>query len=344
MPKILITRNVGAEAMRLLKATRFELIVNPVDAEPSRAWVLEQIADPDVVAACIMHGQPSDRVDAEFLSHANKNLKVISTFSVGYDHIDVAAANARGIAVGHTPGVLSDAVADLTVMLVLMAMRRVEEGISLVKSGGWPQLPWAPFVMCGPGLGAPNLTIGFLGFGRIAECVVDRLLAFTNKSAPPRVLYTSSRAREDQAEIDAGFSSRWGVDVKRVEKDGLAEADIVIVLCALTPDTEGAVDAALLKKMKKTAVLVNAARGPIVNSDDLNAALDEGEIFGAALDVITGEPHIAPDHPLVLNKRCAVLPHMGSADYGTRNAMADLCVRNAIAGAEGRALPAEVRV
>lgn len=255
------------------------------------------------------------------------------------------AANARGIKIGHTPGVLSDSVADITTMLVLMTMRRVEEGIALVKSGGWPQLPWAPFVMCGPGMNHPNLTIGFLGFGRISECVVDRLLAFTNKAAPPQIIYNSSRARANQADIDAKFSARWGVSVQRVEKDDVAaQADILVVLCALTPETTDVVNAAFLRKMKKTAVLVNAARGPIVNSDDLNAALDNGELFGAGLDVITGEPHIAPDHPLVLNKRCVVIPHMGSADYDTRNAMADLCVRNAIAGAEGKPLPAEVKV
>lgn len=230
-------------------------------------------------------------------------------------------------------------------MLVLMTMRRVEEGIQLVKSGGWPKLPWAPFVMCGPGLNHPNLTIGFLGFGRISECVVDRLLAFTNKAHPPTILYNSSRARANQAEIDANFSKRWNVKVTRGEKDDVAaQADILIVLCALTPETTNIVNKDFLGKMKKSAVLVNAARGPIVNSDDLNAALDQGEIFGAGLDVITGEPNVAPDHPLVLNKRCVVIPHMGSADYDTRNAMADLCVRNAIAGAEDKALPAEVKV
>lgn len=277
--------------------------------------------------------------------HAIETTTVHPKLSLIPDHIDVKAANARGIKIGHTPGVLSDSVADITTMLVLMTMRRVEEGIQLIKSGGWPKLPWAPFVMCGPGMNHPNLTIGFLGFGRISECVVDRLLAFTNKKAPPKIIYNSSRARSNQAEIDAKFSERWGVEVKREEKDDIAaQADILIVLCALTPDTTNIVNSAFLKKMKKTAVLVNAARGPIVNSEGLNAALDAEEIFGAGLDVITNEPHVAPDHPLVLNKRCVVIPHMGSADYDTRNAMADLCVRNAIAGAQDDVLPAEVKV
>lgn len=232
-------------------------------------------------------------------------------------------------------------------MLVLMTMRRVGEGIDLVKSGGWSQLPWAPFVMCGPSIGHANLTIGFLGFGRISECVVDRLLAFTSKSAPPSILYTSSRARPNQAEIDGAFSQRWGgISVARAadELEVAAKADIVIVLCSLSPATTDLVDAKFLRAMKPTAVLVNAARGPIVNSEDLAAALDAGELFGAGLDVITGEPHIAPDHPLVKHPKCVVIPHMGSADYDTRNAMADLCVSNAIAGAKGEALVAEVKV
>lgn len=126
----------------------------------------------------------------------------------------------------------------------------------------WPQLPWAPFVMCGPSIGHPNLTIGFLGFGRIAECVVDRLVPFVNKTAPPSILYSSSRARPNQAEIDADFSKRWGYDVRRATSpDEVAEkSDIVIVLCSLSPATTSLVNKDFLKKMKKTAVLVNAAR------------------------------------------------------------------------------------
>jgi glyoxylate/hydroxypyruvate reductase len=245
--------------------------------------------------------------------------------------------------------------------------------------------------MCGPSISHPNLTIGFLGFGRISECVVDRLLAFTSKAAPPKIRYVSSRARPDQAAIDSAFSTRWGVDVARAEKDDVAaQADIVIVLCSLSPATTDLVNKDFLRRMKKTAVLVNAARvskdtargmgyairdtllaprssllaprssllmpillpiisqltpqGPIVNSADLAWALDNDEIFAAGLDVITDEPRIAPDHPLVQHPKCAVIPHMGSADYDTRNAMADLCVRNAIAGARGEALIAEVKV
>ena len=147
--------------------------------------------------------------------------------------------------------------------------------------------------------------------------------------------------------------------MKRVEKDELAKnADIVIVLCDLNPNTKDLVNKDFLKQMKNTAILVNAARvsthqekktssspqGPIVNSEDLAEALEKGEIFGAGLDVITGEPHINADHPLVKAKNCVVLPHMGSADYDTRNAMAERCARNAIQGAKGEDLVAEVKL
>ncbi|WRT64274.1 uncharacterized protein IL334_001205 [Kwoniella shivajii] len=315
MSKILVTRHVGEHAMRILENSGYELIINPEDSEPSREWVLKQLADPAVKAACIMHSQPSDKVDEELIDICNQNLKCISTFSVGYGERDMKRPNST--------------VADITVMLVLMTLRKVGYGIDLVRRGDvserllaranvsqWPQLPWAPFVLCGHSIGHPGLTIGFLGFGRIPQAVVDRLLAFTNKDQPARILYTSSRARDNQDEIDAGFSKRYGVQVKRVEKDELArEADVLIVLCNLNPSTKDL--------------------GPVVNSEDLYNALKSRQIWGAGLDVLTGEPNIKPDHPLLHLDNC-------SADYDTRDKMAELCVRNAIAGATGKALLAEV--
>lgn len=312
--------------MAILRQSDYDLIVNPEDAPPSREWVLNHLADPQVYAACIMHSQPSDKVDKELIATANDNLRCISTFSVGYDHIDVKAANARGIKIGHTPGVLSDAVADIAVILVLSTLRRIGEGINLVKSGNWKQQPWAPFVNCGLSIGHPSLTIGFLGFGRISQATVRRLLAFTNKEQPPRIMYTSSYQRDNQDEIDANFSKTFGVEVRREEKESLAsQADILIVLCDLNPSTKDLVNKSFFQRMKKSAILVNVARGPIVNSEDLHEALVSGQIFGAGLDVLTGEPDIPADHPLLALDNCLVLPHLGSADYDTRNAMAERC-------------------
>ncbi|WWC66501.1 uncharacterized protein I206_100403 [Kwoniella pini CBS 10737] len=197
----------------------YELIVNPEDAAPKREWVLKHLADPEVGAACIMH-----------------------------NHIDVKAAHARGIKIGHTPGVLNDA------------------GESTPQ---WPSLPWAPFVLCGHSISHPGLTIGFLGFGRISQAAVERLIAFTNKTEPANIIYTSSRRRENQDEIDTDFSKRYGVQVKRVEKDELAtNADILIVLCDLNPSTKDLVNKDFLAKMKPSSILVNVARamkgGPLL--------------------------------------------------------------------------------
>ncbi|KAK1926720.1 hypothetical protein DB88DRAFT_178414 [Papiliotrema laurentii] len=343
MPSLLITRPIGPDATAILEQSGFNLIMNPEDAAPTREWVLGHLANPDVHGVCIMHPHKSDRVDEEFLNACNPNLKVISTMSVGYDHIDVEGAKKRGIKVGHTPGVLDDSVADITVMLVLMTMRRVEEGIQIIKAGEWPTLPWGPFVMTGPSIGHPNLTFGFLGFGRISQETVKRLLAFANKSQPPTIIYNSSRARRNQQEIDAEYTKKFGVTVQRVEKDELAaRSDVLIVLCVQNESTINLVNKDFLRKMKKSAVLINSARGPIVNSEDLAWALDQGEIYGAGLDVITHEPNVGPDHPLVQHRRCVVIPHMGSADFDTRIAMASRCARNCIQGARGEALEAEV--
>jgi glyoxylate/hydroxypyruvate reductase len=299
------TRPIGAEASEILESSGFDLIRNTEDAEPTREWVLKHLANPDVYGVCIMHPHKSDRVDDEFLAACNPNLKVISTCSVGFgesymvsvsprrradaiDHIDVKGANAKGIKIGHTPGVLDDSVADITTMLVLMTMRRVEEGIQLIKNNEvspatatsctlrhtpssdtrwrptdhqWPTLPWGPFVMTGPSIGHPNLTIGFLGFGRISQETLRRLLVFTSQSAPPTVTYVSSRARPNQAEIDAEFTKKFGVTVKRQEKEEVAaQADILIVLCVQNESTINLVNKDFLRKMKKSAVLVNAAR------------------------------------------------------------------------------------
>ncbi|WWD17754.1 hypothetical protein CI109_102195 [Kwoniella shandongensis] len=345
MPKILVTRHLGQQAMTVLEQSGLDLIVNPEDAAPSRDWVLGHLANPEVQAICLMHSQPSDKVDEQLLDAASPNLRCVSTFSVGYDHINVKAANARGVKVGHTPGVLDDAVADLTVMLVLMTLRRVGESIQLVRSGGWPQLPWAPFVNCGQSISHPSLTIGFLGFGRISQAALERLLVFTNKTDRPQIIYNSSRRRDNQDTIDADFSKRYGVDVKRVEKEELAaKSDILIVLCDLNPSTKDLVNKSFFEQMKESAILVNVARGPIVNSEDLHEALTTGQIWGAGLDVLTGEPNITADHPLLHVKNCLVLPHLGSADYDTRNKMAELCARNAIAAVRGDELLAEVKL
>lgn len=286
----------------------------------------------------------SDRIDSEILSAATSSLRVVSTFSVGYDHLDVSSLRSKNVRIGHTPDVLNDAVADITVMLVLMATRRAGEAMQIAREGRWPKTPWSPFLLTGPALSSPGLTIGFLGFGRISQATLTRLLAFTNKQTPPRCIYTSSRERSDQRAIDDAFSAEYAIDVQRVPLDDLAsQSDVLIVLCSLSDSTRNLVDASFLSRMKTSAVLVNTARGGIVDSQALADALERGTIFGAGVDVVEGEPNVAADHPLLKQPRCIVLPHIGSASDESRLGMADLCARNALAGLKGEEMPAELK-
>ncbi|KAJ9113023.1 hypothetical protein QFC22_006119 [Naganishia vaughanmartiniae] len=257
---------------------------------------------------------------------------------------------ARGICVMMADKVdeeLLAAVADIAVLLVLMTMRRIGEALQVVQEGRWPQTPWSPFLLTGPALTRPSLTIGFLGFGRISHCTLERLLAFTqprNSAHAPRCIYTSSRSRSNQQDIDNQYTQQFGVATRRVEADVLAkESDVLIILCSLNEDTKGMVNAAFLEKMKSDAALINVARGPIVDSAALAAALEKGHLCGAGLDVIDGEPNIPRDHPLVMNPRCVVLPHVGSASDMSRNGMANLCVTNVLAGVAGEEMPSELR-
>lgn len=155
-------------------------------------------------------------------------------------------------------------VADTAILLVLMAMRRAGEAIRIVQDGKWPQTPWSPFLLTGPALSRPSLTIGFLGFGRISHCTLQRLLAFTQSPTsehPPRCIYTSSHARPNQERIDEEYSRQFGVSTRRVEADVLAaESDVLIVLCTLNEKTKGMVDSKFLNRMKNDSVLINVAR------------------------------------------------------------------------------------
>ncbi|KAI5449812.1 hypothetical protein NCC49_004024 [Naganishia albida] len=339
--KIVVCRDMGEDAMGLLQRSGHEIVAWNDASPPPRSWVLDNVKG--AAGICVMM---ADKVDDELLDAAGPSLKVVSTFSVGYDHFDTSALRNRRIRAGHTPKVLNDAVADTAVLLVLMAMRRAGEAIRIVQDGKWPQTPWSPFLLTGPALSRPSLTIGFLGFGRISHCTLQRLLAFTQSPMsehPPRCIYTSSHVRPDQQQIDADYSRQFGVSTRRVEADLLAdESDVLIVLCTLNEKTKGMVDGAFLNRMKKDSVLINVARGSIVDSNALAEALQQGKIFAAGLDVIDGEPNIPADHPLVREPRCVVLPHIGSADRESRSQMALLCAKNVLAGVNGMEMPAEL--
>jgi glyoxylate/hydroxypyruvate reductase len=282
----------------------------------------------------------SDKVDRELIEAAGPSLKSISTFSAGADHVDLEALKERNIRLGYTPTALTDAVADLTVMLVLMAQRRAGEAIGRVIDGQWPQMPWSPLLMTGPQIGGS--TVGFLGFGRITQATLKRLIPFGIK----RAIYLTSKPGKPAKEDYFGLIEEASIPIEPAESvDQIAsESDVVIVGCALTPSTKHLVNASFLTKMKKKAVLVNIARGPVVDTDALVNALDKEQIFGAGLDVIENEPNIQADHPLLKQPRCVLLPHIGSAAIETRDIMAIETVKNLLAGLRGESMINEVEL
>jgi len=273
----------------------------------------------------------TDKVDQELLEAAGPQLKTIASFSVGTDHVDRDALKKRNIRLGYTPTCLTDAVADLTVMLILMAQRRGGECIAKVTRGEWPQMPWHPLLMTGPQI--RGSTIGFLGFGRIAQASLQRLLPFGIK----RAIYLTSKPGQLVKEDHFGLLKNPTITIEPATSiDQLAkESDVVIVGCALTPATKHLISSDFFAKMKKLAVIVNIARGPIIDTDALVKALDQDTIFGAGLDVIENEPNITADHPILKQPRAVLVPHIGSATIETREQMATESVKNLLAGLKG---------
>jgi glyoxylate reductase len=248
------------------------------------------------------------------------NLKVVSNFGVGVDHIDLAAAKARGIPVGNTPGILDGATADLAFALLLAAGRRVVEGDRYARGPHFTH--YDPSYMLGREV--HSSIIGIFGMGRIGRQVAMRARGFGMT-----VLY-HNRNRDDEAEIALG--ARYAT-----KSDLLAAADYVVLCVPLTPDTRGLIGAAELAQMKPTATLVNVARGAVVDKDALTDALKAKRIFAAALDVTDPEP-LPRDHPLLALDNLVITPHLGSATEETRRRMAELSILNLMAGLEGKPL------
>lgn len=262
----------------------------------------------------------TDRVDAALLAAAPR-LRVVSSCSVGLDHVDVAAATARGIPVGHTPGVLTETTADLTLALMLAAARRVPEADRFVRAGRWrPERRWAPDMLLGRDL--HGATVGLVGLGAIGQAVARRLAGFGC-----RILGWTRSGRTVPGVEPAELAAL------------LAASDFVSLHVALAPETRGLLDAGRLAAMKPGAILVNAARGGLVDEAALAERLGSGALAAAGLDVFAEEP-VDPASPLLALENVVVAPHIGSASVRTRERMADLAVENLLAGLEGRPLPA----
>jgi len=264
----------------------------------------------------------TDRIDRD-LFEASPMLRIVSTCSVGVDHIDVDAARAHGVEIGHTPGVLAETTAELAFGLLLAAARRIAEGDRWLRSGAWrPEARWAPDMLLGRDLA--GATLGVLGLGAIGQAVAARGRAFGMRT----IGWTPSGRRVDAVE-------------SRSFEQTLAEADFVTVHVAYSERTRGLIDAAALERMRPGAYLVNTARGGIVDESALARALSSGHLAGAALDVFAQEP-LERTSPLLALENVVLTPHIGSASLATRRRMARLAVDNLRAGLLGEPLPAAV--
>lgn len=313
--RVLMTRQLPEVAMQAIREFA-ECDVWPGDRPMPSPVLSERIAEAEGLL-CLL----TDRVDAALLSRAPK-LRVVSTMAVGVDHVDLAACSERGIPVGNTPGVLTETSADLAFALLMTAARRVVEGAEYVKNGLWQT--WSPTLLLGQDIfGA---TLGIVGFGRIGQAMARRAQGFGM-----RVLVCHSRSLADEV-LQAHQVE--GVSLETV----VGESDFLSLHVPLTPATRHLINRDALSKMKRTAVLINTARGPVVDTEALCQALLEGKIAGAALDVTDPEP-LPATHPLLSLRNCVIVPHVASASIATRRRMALMAVENLHAGLRRRCLP-----
>ncbi|MDQ6805271.1 MAG: D-glycerate dehydrogenase [Actinomycetota bacterium] len=305
MARVFVTRRLPGPALTRLLAEH-ETEVWPERLPPPRDELLARSAEVDGLISML-----TDQVDGELIDHA-PHLRAVSNYAVGTDNVDLAAATRRGIPVGHTPDVLTDATADLAFALLLAAARKLPEAAQAVRDGDWPT--WEPASHLGHSV--HGATLGIVGFGRIGRAVAARARGFDME-----VLTTST-------------SSTAGLPLD----DLLDRSDFVSLHCPLTPATRHLMDTRALSLMRPNAILVNTARGPIIDQVALRSALVEGTIGGAALDVSDPEP-TAPDDPILTAPNLLLTPHIGSATTAARERMSELAVENLLAGLEGRPLP-----
>lgn len=303
-PTVFVTRRLPDALLQPLKdAVHLHMWEEELEPVP-RETLLEAAAAADGLLTML-----SDRIDRALIERAPR-LKVVANLAVGFDNIDLAACEERGVIVCNTPDVLTETTADLTFALLMATARRLIEAADYVKNGQWKE--WGPYLLAGKDI--HHQTIGIFGMGRIGAAVAKRAKGFDMD-----VIY-HNRSRNEKAEKELG--------ARYVGFDELLEtADYVVSLLPLTEETCGLFGRAAFKKMKKDAIFINAGRGAVVDEDALYEALVQGEIAAAGLDVFQREP-IGKDHPLLKLKQVVALPHIGSASVATRTKMIELCREN----------------
>ncbi|HBB34823.1 MAG TPA: D-glycerate dehydrogenase [Cyanobacteria bacterium UBA8803] len=313
-PQVFITRRLPTDLDVLQQVATVEVWIER--QPPPYKVLLEKIRTIDGLL-CLL----TDRIDSQLIAAAT-SLKVISQMAVGYDNIDIPAATARGIPVGHTPGILTDATADFTWALLMAAARRVVEADRFTRAGRW--LTWEPDLLLGPNI--TGATLGIVGFGRIGQAIARRAKGFEM-----RILYASKH------QWDLELEKALGVEFVPFDRL-LSESDFVTIHTPLSKDTYHLFSDRQFELMKPSAILINTARGGVIDPDALYRALSQGQIAGAALDVTEPEP-ILMDSPLLTLDNLIMTPHIASASRQTREKMANMAIENLIAGLRGAPLP-----
>jgi lactate dehydrogenase-like 2-hydroxyacid dehydrogenase len=316
-PRVLVTRKLPADVEARL-ARDYDAILNKHDRLFGAEDIIAGAAGCDALLPC-----PTEKLTAEVVARLPESIRIVATFSVGYEHIDIAACKARGIIVGNTPDVLTDATADIALLLMLGAARRAYEGERMVREDRWNS--WTPTMMLGIHMSGKRL--GIYGMGRIGQAVAKRARAFDMK-----IHYANRSRLPAERELGATFHPR--------AEDMLPHCDFLSINAPSSPDTNGFLNAARIALLPDGAIVVNTARGPLVDDEALIAALKSGKLAAAGLDVFTGEPKINPGYRPLQNT--FLLPHLGSATTETRNAMGFRALDNLDAFFAGRPLPSRV--
>ncbi|ADT84103.1 glyoxylate reductase [Thermococcus barophilus] len=316
-PKVFITRQIPETAINVIREY-YEVEVWRDEKEPPREVLLEKVRDVDALVTLL-----SDKIDREILDNAPR-LRIIAQYAVGYDNIDIEEATRRGIYVTNTPDVLTEATADFAWALLLATARQLVDADKFVRSGEWKRkgVAWHPLMYLG--YDVYGKTIGIIGFGRIGQAIARRARGFNMKI----LYYSRTRKPEKEEELGAEFKPL---------NELLRESDFVVLAVPLTKETYYMINEKRLKLMKPMAILINIARGKVVDTKALIKALEEGWIAGAGLDVFEEEPYYNKE--LFKLKNVTLAPHIGSATYGARYAMAELVARNLIAFAKGEVPP-----
>ena len=319
-PKILVTRKMTDEAEKKL-AESFDATFNKED-KPIPYEVLINLANQ--YDGLIVSGW--DKFDENFFNKMNGKLKIIATFSVGYDHINIKSAEQKKIIITNTPNVLNDAVAEITILLMLATCRKAYEGFNLVKSGKWKntKVDFVNFVM---GQSMTGKTLGIIGMGRIGRIVAKRAKAFGMK-----IIYYNRKKLSDDLEEGAKYYESVN--------SMMPDCDFVSIHTPATPETKNILDNSAIELLSKHAIVINTSRGSTVDDDALIYALQNNKIYAAGLDVFNNEPTL--DERYLSLDNCFVLPHIGSSNYETRDAMAMLAVNNIYAYFNNKSLPSKV--